>query len=557
MNDYRAMADRWISWPGMPEELSDQLRGMNDEEISDCFYRSLAFGTGGLRGVLGPGENRMNFYTVSKATRGLGKYILSASDTPSCAISYDSRIHSKDFAELAAATLADMGVRVYLYDALKPTPMLSYAVRYLGCTAGVMITASHNPAKFNGYKVYGPDGCQITIDAADRILKEINAQETLIPALASFEDALKAGKVTYIQSDLIESYYACIDALRIERPTQPLHVVYSPLNGTGNVPVREMLRRCGNIEVSVVKEQELPDGHFPTAPYPNPEIREAMQLAIEQCIREKADFCFATDPDCDRFGAGVLKGEDVVLISGNDMGVLLLDYICRHKLPLNRADGKRPVAVKTIVTTEMARAICEKYDVELRDVLTGFKFIGEQIGNLEKDNEKERFIFGFEESYGYLSFTDVRDKDAVNASVLVCEMAASLKAEGKTLLDRLQELREEFGFYGQRLLTFEYEGESGAEVMNGIMSVLRSPLDTFEADLLKTASRIDYLNDETGLPKSDVLSFSLRDGRKIIVRPSGTEPKLKAYLFASAKDEQGLPAMLDELEAVVITYCKK
>ena len=549
----------WLSCPGMNEELLEQLRSMNEEEINDSFYRELAFGTGGLRGVLGAGTNRMNVYTVSKATRGLGKYLLETFEQPSCAVSYDSRIHSKDFAELTAATLAAMGVKVHLYKALMPTPMLSYAVRALQCSAGVMVTASHNPAKFNGYKVYGSDGCQITIEAADRIYGYICAEETLVPALPDFAALLAEGKISYIGDDTIETYYQAIDKLRIAPGTERLHVVYSPLNGTGNVPVREMLKRLGNIDVEIVPEQELPDGHFPTCPYPNPEIREAMKLAIEKTVSSGADMCVATDPDCDRIGAGVRVGDHVELISGNDMGVLLLDYICGHK----KLDGLRPVAVKTIVTTEMAVSICEKYGVELRNVLTGFKFIGEQIGLLEKEGHAERYLFGFEESYGYLSGTDVRDKDAVNAAVLVCEMAANYKAQGLTLLDKLAQLRQEHGFFAQRLLTFEYEGESGQEKMNSIMAALRAPAETFAESALRTAKRIDYLNDQTGLPASDVLSFAIADASigggapvKVIVRPSGTEPKLKAYLFAQGKDQAAAEKVLDQLEALVNAHCK-
>ncbi|MCH5287225.1 MAG: phospho-sugar mutase [Christensenellaceae bacterium] len=549
----------WLSCPGMNDELLEQLHSMNEEEISDSFYRELAFGTGGLRGVLGAGTNRMNVYTVSKATRGLGKYLLETFEQPSCAVSYDSRIHSKDFAELTAATLADMGVKVHLYPALMPTPMLSFAVRHLKCSAGVMVTASHNPAKFNGYKVYGSDGCQITIEAADRIYGYICAEETLVPELPDFAALLAAGKISYIGEDTIETYYQAIDKLRVSPATQRLQVVYSPLNGTGNVPVREMLKRLGNIDVEVVREQELPDGHFPTCPYPNPEIREAMKLAIAQTIASKADLCIATDPDCDRIGAGVRQGDEVTLISGNDMGVLLLDYICSHR----QHSELPPVAVKTIVTTEMAVSICKKYGVELRNVLTGFKFIGEQIGLLEKEGHAERYLFGFEESYGYLSGTDVRDKDAVNAAVLVCEMAANYKAQGLTLLDKLAELRAEHGFFAQRLLTFEYEGESGQEKMNGIMASLRAPAETFAESALRTASRIDYLNDDTGLPASDVLSFAIADASigggapvKVIVRPSGTEPKLKAYLFAQGKDQAAAEKVLDQLEALVNAHCK-
>lgn len=542
----------WLNTPHMPEELLEQLRSMNQEQISDSFYRELAFGTGGLRGVLGAGTNRMNLYTVSKATRGLGRYLLERYEAPSCAVSYDSRIHSEDFAHLAAATLADMGIRVHLYPTLMPTPMLSYAVRHLHCSAGVMITASHNPAKFNGYKVYGDDGCQITLEAADRIYSFIQAEPTLLDELPSFQAMLDAGKISYIGQDTIESYYQDIARLQVSPCQEPLHVVYSPLNGTGNVPVREMMKRMGNIQVDIVAEQELPDGHFPTCPYPNPEIREAMALAIHKTLETGADLCFATDPDCDRIGAGVRVGNQVQLISGNDMGVLLLDYVCSHRQP----GQLPPVAVKTIVTTEMAVPICQHYGVELRNVLTGFKFIGEQIGLLEKEGQAQRYLFGFEESYGYLSGTDVRDKDAVNAAVLVLEMAANLKAQGMTLLDKLEQLRKQYGFYAQRLLTYEFEGESGQQKMNSLMTTLRQPMPSFEQELLRTASRIDYQNDETGLPASDVLSFQLACGHKIIVRPSGTEPKLKAYLFAKGETQSAAEKELDALEAVMNQYCK-
>ena len=548
-----AKYQQWLDCPGMNDELLNQLKAMNEEQISDSFYRELAFGTGGLRGVLGAGTNRMNLYTVSKATRGLGKYLLETFEQPSCAVSCDSRIHSTDFARLTAATLAEMGVRVYIYKTLMPTPMLSYAVRHLKTSAGVMVTASHNPAKFNGYKVYGADGCQITIEAADRIYSYICAEETLVPQLPDFDALMEKGMISWIDEETIESYYQVMDGLRIAPATERLHLVYSPLNGTGNVPVREMMKRMGNIDVEIVAEQELPDGNFPTCPYPNPEIREAMKLAIEKTIATGADMCLATDPDCDRIGAGVRVGDEVVLISGNDMGVLLLDYICSHRQPAEL----KPVAVKTIVTTEMAVPICQKYGVELRNVLTGFKFIGEQIGLLEAEGHPERYIFGFEESYGYLSGTDVRDKDAVNAAVLVCEMAANYKAQGLTLLDKLDQLRSEHGFFAQRLLTFEYEGESGAKTMANIMANLRKPLSAFADEAFQTATRIDYENDETGLPKSDVLSFALTDGCKIIVRPSGTEPKLKAYLFAKGADQAAAEAVLDTLEALMNTYCKK
>ena len=543
----------WLLCPAMPEELRSQLRSMDADTLNDSFYRDLAFGTGGLRGVLGAGTNRMNLFTVMKATRGLGSYLLGHFTDPSCAVSYDSRIHSMDFAKLAAAVLADMGIRVWIYPMLMPTPMLSFAVRHLSASAGVMITASHNPAKFNGYKVYGADGCQITLEAAALIQEQIALQPDLQDTLPSFDAFMAAEMIRYIEKDTVEAYYEAVLRLRTSPSSCPLHVVYSPLNGTGNLPVREILHRLGNIRVDIVSEQEYPDGDFPTCPYPNPEIREAMNLAIAKTVATGADLCFATDPDCDRMGAGVRVGNDVKLISGNDMGILMLDYLCRTS---DISRPQPPVVVKTIVSTEMASALCRKYGLELRNVLTGFKYIGEQIGLLEAAGQADRFLFGFEESYGYLSGTDVRDKDAVNAVLLLCDMAADLKSRGLSLLDRLQELREEFGLYVQRLLTYQYEGENGANQMKRIMERLRSPLDSFEDARLRQAARTDYRNDDTGLPKSDVLSFRLPGAEQFIVRPSGTEPKLKAYLFTRADSEPEAEKNLDTLQALVDQLCR-
>ena len=542
----------WLHCPAMPEELLTELRLMDDESRNDSFYRDLAFGTGGLRGVLGAGTNRMNLFTVMKATRGLGAYLQDTFSDPSCAVSYDSRIHSRDFAELTAAVLAEAGIRVYIYPRLQPTPMLSFAVRYLSASAGVMITASHNPAKYNGYKVYGPDGCQITLEAAACIQDKIGLQSDLCDSVPSFVHYLETGMIRYIDDDTVEAYYQSVWKLRVSPSDYPLHVVYSPLNGTGNIPVREMMRRMGNIRADIVQEQELPDGHFPTCPYPNPEIREAMSLAICKTLQTGADLCFATDPDCDRMGAAVRTGDQVKLISGNDMGILMLDYLCRHT---NRKNIPQ-VVVKTIVTTEMAVALCRKYGLELRNVLTGFKYIGEQIGLLESEGRKDQFLFGFEESYGYLSGTDVRDKDAVNAALLLCDMAAELKADGMTLLDRLHQLQQEFGLYVQRLLTYEYEGELGSVKMRSIMEKLRGPREQFSDSLLADAERIDYLCDDTGLPKSDVLSFVLSADDRFIVRPSGTEPKLKAYLFTHAADEEEACRKIDRIQILVDHLCK-
>lgn len=542
----------WLSCPAMTEELINDLRRMDDDAVHESFYRDLAFGTGGLRGILGAGTNRMNLFTVMKATAGLAAFLLETSDSPSCAVSYDSRIHSRDFAILAAAILAEAGVSVWLYPQLQPTPMLSFAVRHLHTSAGIMITASHNPAKYNGYKVYGADGCQITLDDAERIQRCISAQPDLRDSLPDFSLFLDSGLIRYIGDETIESYYHTIQKLSVKPVSVPLHVVYSPLNGTGNVPVREMLRRMGNITVDIVEEQEFPDGNFPTCPYPNPEIKEAMGLAIDKTLKSGADFCFATDPDCDRMGAGVRIGDQVRLISGNDMGILMLDYLCRNK---DLSASAPSVVIKTIVTTDMASVICEHYGLELRNVLTGFKFIGEQIGLLEAGGQESRFLFGFEESYGYLSGTDVRDKDAVNAALLLCEMAADLKSKGLTMTDRLQQLRESFGFFAQRLLTFEYDGESGAKYMASVMEGLRKPLSSFVDDHIRSGSRIDYLSGDTGLPKSDVIEFKLPGGEKCIIRPSGTEPKLKAYLFSRAESQALAEEKLDHLQTLVGKLC--
>ena len=545
--------EAWLSCPAMTDELHTELVSMDDETRNDAFYRDLSFGTGGLRGIIGAGTNRMNAFTVMKATRGLGSYLLCSFTDPSCAVSCDSRIHSRDFAELTAAVLAEMGIRVFIYRALQPTPMLSFAVRHLSASAGVMITASHNPARFNGYKVYGADGCQITLKDAELIQRQIARQNDLFDHLPSFAHFLSSGMIQYITEDTIEAYYQSVMRLRVFPSRHPLHVVYSPLNGSGNIPVREVLRRMGNVSVDTVEEQEGPDGHFPTCKYPNPEVRDAMELAIEKTIAVGADLCFATDPDCDRMGAGVRLGNEVKLISGNDMGILMLDYLCRHS---DLHSNPSPVVVKTIVTTEMAFALSLKYGFELRNVLTGFKYIGEQIGLLESEGQEKRFLFGFEESYGYLSGTDVRDKDAVNAAILLCDMAAELKSNGRTLLDRLRELREEYGLYVQRLITFEYEGESGAAKMNGIMENLRKPPDHFDTPILRDAVRIDYLYDNTGLPASNVISFRLSEDDRFIVRPSGTEPKLKAYLFTRAATESEANIKLDQIQILVDNLCR-
>ena len=531
----------WLKCPGMNEELLNQLKAMSPDELNDSFYRSLAFGTGGLRGVLGAGENRMNLYTVSKATRGLGRYLLETCEKPSCAVSCDSRIHSRDFAELTAATLAEMGIRVYLYRTLMPTPMLSYAVRHLHTSAGVMVTASHNPAKFNGYKVYGADGCQITIEAADRIYSFISAEQTLQPSLPDFQKYLDNGMISYIDDETIESYYQMINGLRIAPTDERLHIVYSPLNGTGNVPVREMLKRMGNIDVDVVAEQEMPDGHFPTCPYPNPEIREAMKLAIEKTIATGADMCVATDPDCDRIGAGVRQGDAVTLISGNDMGVLLLDYVCSHRKA--QKGELPPVAVKTIVTTELITEIAKSFGVKIYNVLTGFKYIAEVVKRNEKTGE---FICGGEESYGFNVGQYVRDKDAQIACSMVAECAAWAADQGLTLYQLMQKIYKEYGYRKEGLTSLVRKGKSGAEEIQQIMMDMRQnpPKELIGSPVNKV---VDYLKtEETGLPSSNVLQFFDEAGDVVSVRPSGTEPKIKFYFGAKGDDADAKIGKLKE-----------
>lgn len=527
----------WLSKSDIDSELAAELVacGNDKSEIEDRFYRDLEFGTGGLRGVIGAGTNRMNVYTVAKATRGLAAYLRAAFDAPSCAVAYDSRNKSALFARTAAAVLAEAGVKVYIYRELMPTPMLSFAVRDLGCSGGIVITASHNPAKYNGYKVYGADGCQITLEAAKKVLVCIQEESDFAEATPDFDVLMARGKIEWIGTETVEAFYKAVLGQSVEYPKTLLSIVYSPLNGAGNKPVREILRRIGNVTVTVVPEQEKPDGNFPTCPYPNPEIREAMELAIRLGRRTGADLCLATDPDCDRVGVAIVEDDKVTLINGNEMGAMLFDFICKNRIARGTMP-QNPVAVKTIVTTEMAVAIAREYGVELRNVLTGFKFIGEQIGLLEKEGRQDCYIFGFEESYGYLSGAYVRDKDAVNGAMLICEMAAYYKQEGKNLVDVLNSLYRKYGYYKSDLLSFTFEGPTGMNKMKEIMNRLRKdcPAD-FAGHMVESV--IDYENDDTGLPRSNVLAFSLSKGCHLVVRPSGTEPKLKIYVTAKAEDE--------------------
>lgn len=539
---YELWLEKAVNDPDLKTEL-EKIKG-NDDEISDRFYRELEFGTGGLRGVIGAGTNRMNIYTVNKATQGLASYVLNHGGK-SVAISYDSRIKSDCFAKNAACVFAGNGIKVNIYPELMPTPLLSWAVRYLKCDAGVMVTASHNPAKYNGYKVYGSDGCQVTNEAADEILGYIGKTDVFDGVkTADYDESVKNGLITYIGEDVIDAYMAQVRRQSVHPELcekSGLKVVYTPLNGTGNKPVRRILKEIGIKDVVIVPEQENPDGTFSTCPYPNPEIREALELGLRLCEKEKPDLLLATDPDCDRVGIAVPDGDGYALFSGNEVGALLLEYVARERRAMGTMP-QNPLAVKTIVTTDITAKIAEKYGVELVEVLTGFKFIGEQIGFLEKKGQQDRYIFGYEESYGYLAGGYVRDKDAVVASMLICEMAAYYRTKGKSLIDVRRAMYEEYGFYCNKLDTFTFEGASGMQKMNDIMDKMRTDYPKSVAGF-KVIGFADYeagektdllsgVKEKITLPKSNVISLYLEGNNKAIIRPSGTEPKLKVYYTA-------------------------
>ena len=529
------------------------------EAISDAFYKDLEFGTGGLRGVIGAGTNRMNVYTVGKASQGLAAYVNSVSENGRIAVAYDSRIKSDLFAKTAASIFAANGIKVYIYKELMPTPMLSFAVRRLKCDAGVVVTASHNPAKYNGYKAYGPDGCQLGLEAADYVLSIMNKVDIFDEVkTVDFDKAVEEGKIEYIGDDIIEEYLNCVLACRVapNADVESLKVIYTPLHGSGNKPVRSILKKIGVTNVTVVPEQELPDGNFPTAPYPNPEIRQAFECALKLADEVKPDLLLATDPDCDRVGIAVPDGGEYKLLSGNDVGALLLDFVLARRTE-NGTLPKNPIAVKTIVTTELCRKIAESYGCELIDVLTGFKFIGEQITMLEEKGEENRYIFGFEESYGYLGGTYVRDKDAVIASMLICEMVAFYKGQGKNLIEVLDGIYKKFGYYFCAQKSFTCEGESGMKQIKGIMETLRNdpPAEINGSAVVRfddydTSVSHDLKNGgkkKITLPRSNVLCFYMEDGCSLIVRPSGTEPKIKLYLGAVGETEPAANAKLEGL----------
>ena len=533
MRDVKVLFETWKS-NVKEKELLDELLAIESDQnkVSDAFYRDLEFGTGGLRGVLGAGTNRMNVYTVGKATQGLADYVVKHFEPKArvVAISYDSRINSDVFAKRAAAIFAANGIKVYLYKTLMPTPCLSFAVRRLGAAAGVMVTASHNPAKYNGYKVYGSDGCQITEDAANETLALIEKTDVFDDVkIVDFDKALQSGAIEYVKDEILTEFIERVkkeSVLGGEKADRSASIIYTPLNGTGLVPVTRILKETGFKNVKIVKEQEFPDGHFPTCPYPNPEIREALELGLRYAKENNADILIATDPDCDRVGIAVKnKQGDFTLLTGNETGFLLLDFIASMRIK-NGIMPKDPVFVKTIVTSDLAEKIAQSYGIRTVNVLTGFKYIGEQIGLLEKKNAADSYILGFEESYGYLTGSYVRDKDAVDGVFMIAEMFAYYRAKGISLLDKLQEIYDKFGHYVSTLESFAFEGQEGFVKMKNIMDDYRKAT---EVEGKKVVTKKDYSLGIDGLPKSNVLKFTFEDGGTMVVRPSGTEPKLKIY----------------------------
>lgn len=561
--DIKQTYNEWLENAVEDKDLTAELESIknNEDEIYDRFYTALKFGTAGLRGIIGAGTNRMNIYVVRQATQGLANYVLKKYGNGSVAISHDSRIKADLFMNEAARVLAANGIKVYITSELQPTPVLSYLVRYFKCQAGIMVTASHNPAAYNGYKAYGEDGCQMTDVAANTVYDEISKLDMFKDVkITDFDEAVKSGMIEYVDESVYDTYLEKV----MEQQVNPgvckgadLKVVYTPLNGTGNKLVRKVLGKIGVNDVVVVPEQELPDGNFTTCPYPNPEIKEALAKGLELCEKEQPDLLLATDPDADRVGIAVKDYDGSYrLISGNEDGVMLTNYI----LSCKKASGKlpeKPVVVKTIVTTKLINKLCEKYGCELKNVLTGFKYIGEVILNLEKKHEENRYLFGFEESYGYLSGTYVRDKDAVVASMLVCEMAAYYKKQGKSLAEVIDGLYEEFGYYLNQTYSFEFDGAAGMQKMSDIMTAVRdnTPKSIAGYDVVKVSDY--FLRKETDvatgsvtdidLPNSNVIALHLADDNAVIIRPSGTEPKIKLYITSVGKDKDNAAEICEKL----------
>ncbi|WP_302011500.1 phospho-sugar mutase [Collinsella tanakaei] len=556
MVDVHELLNTWLA-NVTDEELLAELKAMqeagDEDAITDAFFQDLAFGTAGLRGTIGAGTNRMNIYTVGRATQGFADYLNKAFENPTVAIARDSRNKGELFVKTTAAILAANGVTSYVYPKISPVPTLSWATRYLKCSGGICMTASHNPAPYNGYKAYGPDGCQITSEAADAISAAMNACDPFKDIKTmDFDAAVEQGLVKWIDDEVLDAYYDAVADKSVNNLTDeqianaPLKLVYTPLNGTGLIPVTTVLNKVGITDITVVPEQRDPDGDFPTCPYPNPEIREAMQKGIDLCQEVKPDLLLATDPDADRVGVACADGDDYTLLTGNEMGVLLLDYICKMRAERGE-DLSNKVAVTTIVSSAMVDALAAEYGFELRRCLTGFKYIGDIITGLSDAGEVDRFIFGFEESYGYLSGDHVRDKDAVNASMLICQMAQYYKLQGKNLVEAMRDLYEKHGYYHNKTVSLSYPGADGAAKMAGIMKSLRSEAPA-EIAGSKVEAVVDYATCVNGLPAADVIEFDLEGGNKAIVRPSGTEPKIKLYIFAKGEDAAAADALIAAIE---------
>lgn len=569
--DINALYNEWLEKATGDPDLKTELESIkgNDDEILDRFYRSLEFGTAGLRGVIGAGTNRMNIYTVGRATQGLADYLNANYDNPSVAIGYDSRIKSDLFSKEAASVLAANGVKVYIYDELEPTPCLSYAIRYFHTQSGIIITASHNPAKYNGYKCYNPNGYQMTDEEAAEAYEYIQKVDYFTGIKkVDFDGAVNAGKIEFIGEKVINSFLdevqkQCINPEIVKNAD--LKVIYTPLNGTGNKPVRAILDRIGVKSVYVVPEQEYPDGNFPTCPFPNPEIKQVFEIGLEMNRKIGADILLATDPDCDRVGIAVPdRTGELVLMSGNEVGAMLLNYILSQRLEKGNLP-KSAIAVKSFVSTDLAEVIAKKYNCTFKNLLTGFKYIGELITNLEKEGRASDFVMGFEESYGYLAGTHARDKDAVVASMLICEMAAYYKTKNMNLVDVMNSLYDEFGYYCNEVKSYTFEGAAGMEKMAQIMDTLRQNPPKTIGDFAVTAVS-DYKTSKTTftdggeekieLPKSNVLAFALENGNKVIVRPSGTEPKIKAYLTAVGNDKESASKIAKTLESAADEFMK-
>ena len=550
-NEYK----RWLEYATADSDVASELKTMGAAKIEDAFYRDLAFGTGGLRGVIGAGTNRMNVYTVAKASQGLADYLKKHYENPSVAIGYDSRIKSDVFAKVAADVFAANGVKVNIWPVLMPVPTVSFATRYLHTSAGVMVTASHNPSKYNGYKVYGADGCQITTEAAAEILAEIEKLDIFADVrTGDFEAGVASGSIQYIPEEVYTVFVNEVKAQSVlfgEEVDKNVAIVYTPLNGSGLRPVTRVLKEMGYTNITVVKEQEQPDGHFPTCPYPNPEIKEAMALGMEYAKRCNADLLLATDPDCDRVGIAVKnKAGEYELLTGNQVGLLLLDYICSQRIKHGKMPDA-PVMVKTIVTMDMGEQIASHYGLRTVNVLTGFKFIGEQIGRLDQQGKADSYVFGFEESYGYLTGSYVRDKDGVDGAYMICEMFSYYKTQGISLLEKLEELYRTYGYCMNTLHSYEFEGSAGFAKMQSIMQAFRGDVKAFGGK--KVVKLLDYAQGLDGLPKSDVLKFLLEGNCSIVVRPSGTEPKLKIYISVSAADKEAA----EDIEAEIVKDAEK